>query len=57
MLQMFPRLFSFRDTGVLFIEHSSQCLYSINSLDYEKTAEELGEDNIVRFPTEIGLTG
>ncbi len=35
----------------------SKHLYSITSDDYEKTAIDLNEDNIVRYPNNIGLTG
>ncbi len=57
MMNMFPKLFNFRDSGVLFMDVKSKHLYSINSDDYEKTAIDLHEDNIVRYPNNIGLTG
>lgn len=57
MTAMFPKLFNFRESGVLFMDVKSKHLYSITSDDYEKTAIDLNEDNIVRYPNNIGLTG
>lgn len=57
MTNMFPKLFSFKESGVLFMDVKSKHLYCITSDDYERTAIDLNEDNIVRFPNNIGLTG
>lgn len=57
IMRMFPRLFSFKDSGVLFSDIKSKHLYFIHSDDYERTAIDLNEDNIVRYPNNIGLTG
>eukprot|EP00347_Sterkiella_histriomuscorum_P004463 403360366 len=57
MVNMFPKLFNFKESGVLFMDVKSKHLYSITSDDYERTAIDLNEDNIVRFPNNIGLTG
>jgi hypothetical protein len=54
---MFPRLFSFHESGVLFVDVKTKHLYCITSDDYSQTAIDLHEDNIVRFPANIGLTG
>lgn len=54
---MFPRLFSFKDIGILFTDVKTKHLYCITSDDYERTAIDLHEDNIVRYPNNIGLTG
>ncbi|CDW84755.1 UNKNOWN [Stylonychia lemnae] len=54
---LFPKLFNFKDSGVLFMDVKSKHLYSITSDDYEQTALDLNEENIVRYPNNIGLTG
>ncbi len=39
------------------MDRKSKHLYSITTDDYERTAIDLHEDNIVRYPANIGLTG
>ena len=57
MMSMFPKLFNFRESGTLFMDLKTKHLYSITTDDYERTAIDLHEDNIIRYPLNIGLTG
>lgn len=42
---------------MLIMDVSKNCLYQIQSDDYVKSALDLNRDNILEFPTNVGLTG
>ena len=42
---------------MLFTDVHTKHLYCITSDDYERTAIDLNEDNIIRYPNNLGLTG
>ena len=52
---MFPRLYGYERVGILFKDDIQNCFYMINSDDYEN--QKILEENVVRFPMTIGLTG
>lgn len=67
--EVFPKLFRFKECGVLFIDSANQGLFKIQLLSQEKrdsakldTDEQLinqGKDyeNVIYFPKDIGCTG
>jgi hypothetical protein len=57
IIKMFPRLFSFREIGVLFYDKKNKYLYSINVNTEEELKPIITEENVVRYPDNIGLTG
>jgi hypothetical protein len=48
-------LFGYEKAGILFKDDNSNTLYSINCDDYSNV--KLLDENIVKFPTSLGLSG
>ena len=56
LLTRLPGTFDFESCGVLFYERASKALYRLESGPDIRTIPITAE-NIVRYPTNIGLTG
>lgn len=54
---IFPDLFKYAETGVLFMDRVVNNLYGIKTANLEAGAMELTKDNVMRYPTNIGITG
>lgn len=55
MQTIFPKIFGYEKAGILFKDDNTQTLYTINCEDYSQI--KLFEDNIVRYPMNMGLSG
>ena len=51
-----PPLFNYEKAGIMFMDHSTGFLYSINNLD-EDAQEGTKMEDISRYPINMGLTG
>jgi len=56
VMELFPKLFNFQASGLLFMDHAQKELFKIQFFDKNERRGNAEYDSIVYFPCNIGMT-